>query len=350
MMPRHILSILCATLIGASLVPDAARGDDQPSVLVQLAKLERGSLPKVVTAYGTVQASAPAQRAIMAPTAALVDEIDVRPGEDVKKGAPLVRLQPTPATAASYAQAEMALRVASEMVGRTRTMVSQHLATAQQFLDAQKAESDARAALQALQAQGAGGANVLRAPFRAIVTGIATSPGGIVAAGATLLSLANPDGLVLEVGALPGQADAVKAGDPVAITPIGRSNTVSGAVSLRGSMIDPATGLIPIQITFPAGDLVFGDRASAAITTGQVAGYVVPHAAILADDRGDPYVVQAVHLVARQVPVRVLNADGDRDVITGSLDPDAPLVVSGNHQLQNGMKVRVAEPTPNKGP
>jgi membrane fusion protein, multidrug efflux system len=350
MTPRHLLSIVSLTLIGTGLVPSAARCGDQPSVLVQLTKLERGSLPEVVTVYGRVQASAPAQRAVTAPAAAVVDEIDVRLGEEVDKGAPLVRLQPTPLTASSYVQAETALRVASEMVGRTRNLASQHLATAQQLLDAQKAESDARSVLQALQAQGAGGANVLHAPFRAIVTGIATSPGGIVSAGATLLSLVNPDGLVLEVGALPGQADRVKAGDPVAITPIGRSESVSGAVSLRGSMIDPATGLVTIQITFPAGKLVFGDTATAAITTGQVAGYVVPHAAILSDGRGDPYVVQAVHLVAKQVPVHVLGAGGDRDVIAGPLDPGAPLVLSGNHQLQNGMKVRVADPPPNATP
>lgn len=350
MTPTRFVSAMWLTLIGIALAPTTARCDDQPSVLVQLSKLERGSLPKTVTAYGTVQASAPAQRAIMAPTAAIVDEINVRPGEEVDEGAPLVRLQPTPATAASYAQAETALRVASEMVGRTHSMVSQHLATAQQLLDAQKTESDARAALQALQAQGAGGAKVLRAPFRAIVTGIATTPGGIVAAGATLVSLANPSGLVLEVGALPAQAGLVKAGDPVTITPVGQSETVSGTVSLRSSMVDATTGLIAIQISFPAGRLVFGEAASAAITTGQVTGYVVPHAAILADDRGNPYVVQAVNLVAKQVTVRVLEADGDRDVIAGPLDPDAPLVVSGNYQLQSGMKVRVADPPANARP
>jgi RND family efflux transporter MFP subunit len=338
------------SLLLAGLVPSAARSEDQPTVLVQLTRLERGNLPQLLTAYGTVQASAPAQRAVMAPTAAIVDEIYVRAGEEVGKGAPLVRLQPTPETASTYAQAETALQVASETVQRTRNMVSQHLATAQQLLDAQKAETDARVALKALQAMGAGGANLLSAPHRSVVTSVAASPGGIVAAGATLLSLANPGGLVLEVGSLPAQAKLVKPDDPVAITPLGQSETLSGKVLLRASMIDPATGLIPIQIDFPAGKLLFGEAATVSITTGQVSGYIVPHAAILADDRGAPYVVQAVDMTAKQVPVRVLEADGDRDVIEGPLDPDAPVVLSGNHQLTTGMKVRVANPPANARP
>ena len=82
--------------------------------------------------------------------------------------------------------------------------------------------------------------------------------------------------------------------------------------------------------------------AQAGIVTGQEAGYVVPHEAILSDDSGAPYVVQAVNGAAHTVAVKVLLADGARDVIEGALDPAAPLVLSGNHQLKNGMRVRVA--------
>jgi RND family efflux transporter MFP subunit len=350
MMHIRTLSFIGLAWIGIVLVPMAARSQDGASVLVQLATLQHGSLPQTVTAYGVVRASAPAQRTVMAPTAAIVDEVYVRSGEEVDKGAPLLRLQPTPETASLYAQAESAVRVAADRVDRTRKMVAQHLATAQQLLDAEKAASDARAALQALQLQGAGGPNLVRAPFRAVVTSVATSPGGIVSGGATLLSLANPGGLVLEVGTLPRQAALVKADDPATIAPLGQTETLAGKVLLRGSMIDPATGMIPIQIAFPAGKLLFGQSATASITTGEFDGYIVPHEAILADDRGDPYVVQAPHMVAKRVSVRVLETDGSRDLIDGPLDPKVPLVLSGNYQLQDGMKVRIADPPAKTSP
>jgi multidrug efflux pump subunit AcrA (membrane-fusion protein) len=108
-------------------------------------------------------------------------------------------------------------------------------------------------------------------------------------------------------------------------------------------MVDPATGLIPIEIVLPAGKFLPGQAAIATITTGEVEGYIVPHDAVLVDDRGHPYVVQAVNMTAKQVPVRVLGADGDQDVIDGALDVSAPLVLAGNHQLKDGMKMRAAE-------
>ena len=65
----------------------------------------------------------------------------------------------------------------------------------------------------------------------------------------------------------------------------------------------------------------------------------------MVDDAGASYVVQAVNGTARKVAVRVLGAQGDNAVIDGSLDAAAPLVLAGNYQLENGMKVRVADPS-----
>jgi len=75
-------------------------------------------------------------------------------------------------------------------------------------------------------------------------------------------------------------------------------------------------------------------------------GYVVPHEAVLVNDSGRPYVVQAVNGVAHKVSVRVLDAHGDQDVIAGALNARAPLVLTGNHQLDDGMKVRLANTPP----
>jgi RND family efflux transporter MFP subunit len=282
----------------------------------------------------------------MAPLAAVVQNVYVRRGQAVAKDTPLIRLMPSPAATASYAQAESALRVAGELVARTRSMVGQHLATAQQLADAEKSASDARATLNALQAQGAGGPKTLRAPFDAIVNAVSISPGSIVSEGTALLDLIQPEGLVLQVGVIPGQAASVAVGNPVSITPIGGGAALEGTVSLRGSVVETGSGLVPVQITVHASELFPGEMAEARITTGRIKGYVVPHEAILVDREGKPYIVQSVNLVARKVPVQILGAEGDQNVITGPLDPAAPLVLSGNYQLNDGMKMRVAEAAP----
>lgn len=316
----------------------------EPSVLVQLTSLRQGSLPHVVTAYGRVEPDPAAGETIMAPISGVVGAVYARPGQQVAAGAPLIRLGPSPATTAAYTQARSALQAADQLVARTRSLLGQHLATRQQLADAQKSQADARAALGALEAEGAGAARTLRAPFPAVVTAISTSPGAIVAPGAALAALARPNALVLRVGVLPGRAASIRPGEAVAVKPLGENKALTGKVVLRGSVVDPNTGLVPVAIAVPPGRLMAGEMAEARIVTGRVHGYVVPHAAILVDRKGAPYVVQAVGRIARKVPVRVLDSDGASNVVAGPLDPAAPLVLTGNYQLKNGMKVRLPAP------
>ena len=353
LMQGAILFVLGACLVLPVASPRAAEpapAQGEPSVEVELAPLKKGSLPQVVTIYGSVEPSAAAQHAVMAPTAAVVDQIDVRVGQEVEKDAPLLRLLPSPATQIAYAQAQSALGVAADLVARTRNMVQQHLATAQQLADAEKSQTDARATLAALQAQGAGGANVLRASVGAVVTAVSTSPGTIVTEGTILVTLAGRDGLVLKAGVIPAQAGAIKAGDAATVAPLGGDTKIEAKVLLRGAMVDPATGMIPVEIALPPGQFMPGESAAAAITAGEVEGYFIPHAALLVDDKGKPYVVQAVDRTAKQVAVQVLGTGGDEDVIAGALDVSAPVVVSGNHQLQDGMKIRLAAPSAKAAP
>lgn len=358
-MSRRLLAAVASLALGAmlalgwTLAPRLTHADDasdsNSSVLVTLARLQQGSLAQVVIGYGTVEPSAAGHQVVMAPVAAVVAEIDVRLGEEVPAGAPLIRLAPSPATAASYTQAQSALSVAERLVASTRKLVAGHLATTQQLADAQKSESDARAQLQALDAVGAGGSHVIRAPFRAIVTTLSTSPGTIVAEGAALLELAAPRNLVLNVGVVPAQAAAIHANDAVAVKLIGGSQSVPGKVLVCGAVAEADTGLVPVAISLPPGGFLPGEMAQASITTGEQRGYVVPHAAILVNDSGEPYVVQAVNGVAHKVPVQVLVAHGGQDVISGKLDASAPLVLSGNYQLDDGMKVRLANGPQDQG-
>jgi membrane fusion protein, multidrug efflux system len=341
-------AVACLSLCTISSLGVSAHADEpaagNASALVQETPLRKGSLPSVVTAFGTVQGSAASRRAIMAPTAAVVAEIPVRPGERVARGAALIRLAPTPQTAASYAQARSALNVARQLAERTRQMLGQHLATRQQLAEAQKSESDARAALAALEAQGAGGSNVLKAPYAAIVTAVSTSRGAVVTEGTPLLELAGTEDLVLHAGIVPAAAGGIARGNPAVITALDGSRSAQGRVMLRGDAVDPATGLMPIDVSVPPGTLMPGETAAAVVTTGMVSGYLVPHEAVLVDDAGNPYVVQDVGGAARKVTVRVLASRADENVVAGRLDPAAPIVLAGNYQLEEGMRVRVERP------
>lgn len=340
---KHLSLMTWAIL--ALATPAAASG---PSIAVTLARLQPGNLPRVVTIYGTIGSPAPDRRLLMAPLPASVTDVYVQQGQRVAKDAPLVRLAPSPASAAAYDRAKSALHVAVQLVARTRAMVRVHLATDQQLFEAEKAEADARSGLAALTAQGAGGPLILRAPADAIVAKTDTAPGAIVAEGAPLVELAQPKGLVLKAGAVPNTARAIRPDDPVRLTPIGGGPVARGTVLFRAALVDPANGLVAVYISAPADRPLLGEMYRADITIGSAHGYVVPHRAVLVDSQGATYVVQARHLTAHRVPVRVLAEQGDKDAIAGHLAPQDPVVIDGNYQAREGSRLRLASARPGK--
>lgn len=339
---KHRFILMAAVLAAWSSYALADAGE--PSVLVTQTALRQGSLPRTVQAYGVVQAPAGASRTVTAATSAVVQALYVREGEEVAAGAPLLQLAPSPETTAAYVQARSALKVAGQLAARTQQMFAQHLATAQQLADAQKAESDAKASMAALDAQGAGGERVLRAPFRAIVLHLSATQGTLASAGMPLLELTSAEKAVLKVGIVPAQAMLVGKGEVAEVAAVGGDQRWPGTVVQRGSMVDPSTGLVPIEIALPPGRFMPGEAADATITVGQTQGYVVPHAAILVNDHGDTYVVQDDAMKARKVDVSVAGTHADEDVIRGKgLNPSEPIVLSGNYQLDDGMRMRVAK-------
>jgi len=344
---------ICAAFCAAVLMPtsrstatDATTAPDkqEPRVLATLAPLKSGSLPEMLKAFGQVEASPKGKRTIMAPTSAIVDDIYVRPGQEVKKGAPLIRLGPSPGTVAAYTKAETAVSSARVLVERMRGLLDQHLATRQQLADARNSAADAEATLAALKAEGAASPQTLEAPFDAIVSSVPTALGALVNQGSPLLALARPDILVLKAGVAPRNAGKIQVGQEAKISALGGDGVVSGRVTFREAVVDPKTGLVPVEISLPPKSFIPGQSAEARIEVGKAQGYIVPHAAVLVNENGSPYVVQSRQLTAHKVPVQLLLSVGDNDVVSGALDPRSPLVTTGNYQLQDGGRLRVADP------
>lgn len=345
MIRRTIFGVFCLALTAAALPPRAcAAAASSPSVLVTLTPLRSGSLPHVVVAYGTVEPSNTGGRAMMAAESGVIGTVYVRVGQPVAAGAKLVEILPSPQSAAAYHQGLSSLRVARALVRSTRKLYSLHLATNEQLAAAEKSELDAEANLAALRATGAGGPQVLRAPFASVVTGLTALTGSIVSMGSPVLTLASPDHLVLAAGVVPSQAFSMAVGDSAVVQATGSDDWVHARVAMSGAASTPNTGLVPVQIALPAGKFIPGQVARARITTAEVKGFLVPHAALLVNERGAPYVVQAVEGIARKVPVRVLDEYDDQDIISGALDPHAPVVLAGDYQLDNGMHIRIAKP------
>ncbi|MDE1904476.1 MAG: efflux RND transporter periplasmic adaptor subunit, partial [Alphaproteobacteria bacterium] len=327
---RKLSALALASCLVFAAAAAQADDSDNSSALVKLADMKQGSLPTYVTAFGQVEPAATAREGITAPFGARVQTVDVQTGQEVAKGTPLVTVVPGPDTKAAY-------KLAKDTYSRTLQLAKAHLATAN---DLAKAESD----LSVLEEEGASGPLTIKAPYDAIVLKVDAAQGAIVSHGDSLLEIAKPDGLVVKVGVDPAQALSVKPGQDVTLTPFSQSGTpVQGKVAVRSAVINSDTGLVPTEITFPAGKLLVGEMIRARIQNGDQSGFVVPHAAILVDDDGTIYVVQNDNMEAKKVAVDVLASDGKQDVISGDdLNPKLQVVTEGAKQLDDGTKLRVA--------
>lgn len=340
---RFIFPIVALALSGcggSAADPDAG---DKISAAVNTQAVHQGSLPDIVSAYGTAAPAIDAAFTLSIQAEGAVTQFDVTAGTAVHRGQRLLTFTLAPAAAAAYQQARTALNVASAQRAHTVQLLAHQLATRDQLAQADKAASDARSALDALRKQqGDGSTMELLAPVDGIVSSIAATRGDTLQPGAPLLSLARGGGLVVSVGIEMDPPHAPVAGDKVTLVPLGAGATVTGVVKRVAGMLDARTHLQNADIT-PDGAVIAGMGYRADITVGQWRGWLIPRDALVGD--GTTWQVFQVNGgKAVKVPVTILGESDTVSVVSGALDAQRLLVVVGNTQLDDGMAVRMPEP------
>lgn len=338
MMRVALAAPIAVLLASCGSTPPPAAPD--PSVLVTLETPVRGSLPNLVTAYGSAAPSINGSNTLSVPQGGQVTQLSITPGAAVRAGQALIVFTVDPATLSAYQQAQSALTAAQKQRATTAQLLGQQLATQDQLTQADKAVSDAQAALTALQRAGGGRAvQTLRAPFDGIVTAIAVAQGDRTQPGAALLTVARTGSLVVTVGIDPAARAAVKAGNAATLQRLNGGATLPGTVLRVDSALNPKTRQVDVDLNFPSGALLPGEALKVAIHSGEITGWVVPHRAVVTAN-GDARVYQAANAKSVPVKVTVLLASADGDVVEGPIDPKRRLVVDGAYQVTDGGAVR----------
>ncbi len=356
---KHVLAIILAVLPAAAFAQDST---PPPSVLVTTAAAHQGSLPRTLTAYGSVQAAPGSSETLSLLRAGQVTRVMVATGQRVQQGQPLLTLSADPAALATYRQAVTALTLARGERDRMAQMLAQHLATRDQLAQAEKAVADAQGNLDLLtRGGGASAEQTLAAPFEGVVSSLPIAAGARIAAQAPLVTLDRSSRLVAAVGIEPSQRGLVARGQPAQIEPLDGGAPTQGSVLTVGAMLDPVTRLVPVLIDplpdgtqgdpgrrdpkgglpgAPAGmGLLPGGSVRVAVQVGEFHGWLVPRNAVGTDAKG-AYVFQVADGKAVRVDVQVAGTAGDMTAATGPLDPKRRLVTIGNTQLQDGAAVR----------
>jgi multidrug resistance efflux pump len=326
---------------------DGTEKAERSAVPVRTATVRLGTIPEIVTAYGTVSGGANSQASLAFPESGRIASIDVTVGERVQARQVLARLD-TRAFEADVAQAAANLRAAQanarrttlgarpQQVAQTGAQIEQartQLAIAQAQLERQQkllalgiaaradvdaakgAVATARSQLRVLQEQRAtqlhpwqpdaeaASAGVAQAqaalagaqqkialarivaPFSGVVIARLHNDGESVEAAAPVVQIANDRAPVFTAQFAPLDAARIHRGELATVRPQG----VSGASATgRVVAINPAQGdahSVPVLIRLAAASSAFGPGAygEASVRVGTRRGLVVPTAAVVAD-------------------------------------------------------------------
>lgn len=314
-----------------------------------------------VRANGEIKAVAGQSAELSAPVAGRVPVGEKVPvlGQAVKQGDLLVRLVPTSmASGTDWASVELEhtraraeLGLATRELERVAEMVKAEALPEKQGDAARVAHEVAAARLAAAERQrslyrstqtGAasakgGAAFELRAPFDGVVSLAEVSPGALVEAGRTLVSVVNAERLWLETRVFEADVPKVEQSPGAAFTVTGfdRQFTVAEPDGRRiavGAVIDRATRTVPVIYEFPnpEGRLKPGMFAKATLYTGEtLRGVAVPESAVV-DDGGRPtvFVMDGGESFFKRVIVPGIRSGGFVQVLDG--------VVAGERVVSTG--------------
>jgi|SRR5665213_743779 len=339
---RRADTVLATLLLLTGCGPSSDPASSAPSVLVTVTAAVRGSLPDVLTAYGSAAPSLNGSQTLSLPQAGQVTRLAITPSATVHMGQTLVVFTVDPVSLSAFRQAVSALAAAQKQRDTTSQLLAQQLATRDQLTQADKVVSDAAAALDALRQAGGGEAvRLLKAPFDGIVSTISVAQGERTQPGAALVTVTKGSEIVATVGIDPTTRSSVREGQSAILERLNGGPPVEGHVLRVGSALNLKTRQINVDITVASGALLPGEAVRAGIRTGDISGWVVPHRAVVTADGGAHiYQISAGKAVA--IPVTISLAGAEKDVVQGTLDQNLRLIVDGAYQVQDGGAVRVA--------
>lgn len=311
----------------------AAAEDDAATetvVSVQTGTLQRMTLHRYVTGYGTIEpapatADQPAAgAALAATTAGVVTKVNVIEGQHVEKGAVLVELNSGTATFASaHAEAK-----------RQKTLFAQHNASL-------KSLQDAEAQLASLQ---------IVAPLSGTVTRLNVKPGMAVDASMVVADVMDLNRLAVSAGIPATDAGELKTGEAVQVQ---TESPVTATLAFVSPAVDANNDTVQVRALLPAdtglrpGQFV-PLRISTAVHTNCLAA---PEESVVTDINGQSVIALVNGDEAVQTPVQTgFQENGWLEIQGNGLKPGDSVVTVGAYGLPEKTKIEAinspAEPNP----
>jgi membrane fusion protein (multidrug efflux system) len=327
----------------ASPVPEAET-EPGPVAQVEVTKIKQGPITQNITTYGLVIPSRKAIQTISVSFESQVRRLRVINGQKISRGDILLEIDSSPDAHLLLEQARNDYESSRRNLQNVRQRFDLKIATEQQLLRAQQAMQQARLRMESLEKRGIGRPQVLRAGVEGLVNKVFVRERAIVPAGSPMVEIVAQNKLEVRLGVEPEDIPQVYVGLPVSLT---RVNVpafpgVVGHIREISQTVNPATRLVDVFVTFPSSArLLPGEWILGRIAATSSLGLLVPRSAVLPERKG--YVLFTVSGgAARKHFVQIgLENEKEFQVIGQDLNPGDWVVVLGNYELRDGMKVKV---------
>ncbi|MDW5312632.1 efflux RND transporter periplasmic adaptor subunit [Rhizobium sp. PL01] len=282
---------------------------------------------------------------------------DVNTGDTVTRGQLLAALDPTSlelavgSARADLANAEATLANAVSVERRTRALFKIGTETQASVESTEQASAAAEASVVQSRAALSKAEEQLsyaqiKAAFDGVVTQTGAEIGQVVAAGATVVTVARPDARDAVVDVPDGTA-LLPVGTPFLVSlQIDPAMMVSGLVREVAPAADPATRTRRVKIALenPPAAFRLGTTITATLKEAIVEQLVLPATAILVrDGKSYVWVVDEGSGTVKTQEVVTGSQAGNGVVITSGIDTGMRVVTAGVHSLEDGQKVKIED-------
>jgi RND family efflux transporter MFP subunit len=316
-----------------------------PVAQVEVAKVQRKTVTEKVIAYGSVVAQPGKTHSVSIAFETRVRHVLVAPGQFVRENDPLVEIELSPAAQVQFQQAKNAADAAQKELKQTQERFNLKLATNQDLSAAEKTARDAEAQLTALQRAGAGGDNRVHSDVTGVIAKVNAQDGQIVPPGNSIVEIVAENDIEVKLGVEAEDLSAAQEGAPVTIIPLNDPTApkVEGTIRLVTRRIDPATRLVDVYVTLPAGTKLFLDGyVRGEIQRTEKNALAVPRSAVLPNESREfeIFTVANNHAIRHTVRIGAENPN-EIQVIANDLHEGDPVVTLGNYELEDGMAVEI---------
>lgn len=314
---------------------------------VQVTAVRRGTIAKFVSGHGRILSLSDRTVALNSLTSSRILKVKVLPGDSVKKGQVLVELKKDPQAAFDLEKARIELNRAEREAGMYKRLFHEGVAARSQMQQAEDALSVAKAQmkLSEKQAMMSSENQILQAPFNGRITDVKAVVGQISNPSMALVTIANLQTVQAVLGVETEDVGSLEKGQLVNISVpnVFPERIFIGKVSWIGKSIYPSTQTFNVGITIANKRLLLqpgmyaGGKVRVDVHENVV---IVPKQAVLpSNGKRIVFVVRNNFAVKRWVETGFSN-NREVEIRRGLKDGDMVVVV-GNHELEDGMAVKI---------